>query len=59
MLLKGKADDKNYIENGGTIIDEDFVSNEVKDEVTKEANFDSLDETSQKISKNFIKIENC
>lgn len=40
---------KNYIENGGTIIDEDFVSNEVKDEVTKEANFDSLDETSQKI----------
>ncbi|WP_418264785.1 NifU family protein [Flavobacterium faecale] len=40
---------KQYIENGGIVLDENFIPNEVKDEATKEANFDSLDETSQKI----------
>ncbi len=40
---------KEYIENGGTVLDEDFIPNTIKDEATKEANFDSLDETSQKI----------
>ncbi|MGA9637993.1 NifU family protein [Flavobacterium sp.] len=40
---------KEYIENGGTVLDETFIPNTIKDEATKEANFDSLDETSQKI----------
>ena len=40
---------KEYIENGGTVLDENFIPKAVKDEATKEANFDSLDETSQKI----------
>ncbi|WP_366186583.1 NifU family protein [Flavobacterium ovatum] len=40
---------KHYIENGGIVFDENFIPNEVKNEATKEANFDSLDETSQKI----------
>ena len=40
---------KHYIENGGVVLDENFIPNEVKDEAAKEANFDSLDETSQKI----------
>ncbi|GIZ10371.1 NifU family protein [Flavobacterium sp. UMI-01] len=40
---------KQYIENGGTVLDENFIPNSLKDEATKDANFDSLDETSQKI----------
>jgi Fe-S cluster biogenesis protein NfuA len=40
---------KQYIENGGTVLDESLIEAVVKDEKTKDANFDSLDETSQKI----------
>tara|TARA_R110000868_G_scaffold58472_6_gene180686 strand:+ start:496 stop:1395 length:900 start_codon:yes stop_codon:yes gene_type:complete len=40
---------KQYIENGGTVLDESLIQTIVKDEKTKDANFDSLDETSQKI----------
>ncbi|MCW2117851.1 NifU family protein [Flavobacterium sp. 7A] len=40
---------KHYIENGGIVLDENFIPNEVKTDAAKEANFDSLDETSQKI----------
>jgi len=40
---------KQYIENGGTVLDETLIQTIVKDEKTKDANFDSLDETSQKI----------
>ena len=40
---------KQYIENGGTVLDESLIESIVKDEKTKDANFDSLDETSQKI----------
>jgi Fe-S cluster biogenesis protein NfuA len=40
---------KQYIENGGTVLDENLIETAVKDEKTKDANFDSLDETSQKI----------
>ncbi|MCG9791491.1 NifU family protein [Flavobacterium algicola] len=40
---------KHYIENGGIVLDENFIPKEAKDEAAKEANFDSLDETSQKI----------
>ncbi|MDQ5928704.1 MAG: iron-sulfur cluster scaffold, mitochondrial, partial [Bacteroidota bacterium] len=40
---------KEFIENGGTVLDESLVSATIKDETVKEANFDSLDETSQKI----------
>lgn len=40
---------KQYIENGGTVLDESLIQTVEKDEKTKDANFDSLDETSQKI----------
>ncbi|AWG20330.1 hypothetical protein FFWV33_01715 [Flavobacterium faecale] len=40
---------KQYIENGGTVLDENFIPKTATDEAAKEANFDSLDETSQKI----------
>lgn len=40
---------KLYIENGGTVLDENLIESIVKDEKTKDATFDSLDETSQKI----------
>lgn len=40
---------KQYIENGGTVLDESLIQTIVKDEKTKDANFDSLDEISQKI----------
>jgi Fe-S cluster biogenesis protein NfuA len=40
---------KQYIENGGTVLDESLVQSVVKDEKTKDETFDSLDETSQKI----------
>jgi Fe-S cluster biogenesis protein NfuA len=40
---------KQYIENGGTVLDENLIEAVVKDEKTKDENFDSLDETSQKI----------
>jgi Fe-S cluster biogenesis protein NfuA len=40
---------KQYIENGGTVLDESLIEAVVKDEKTKDENFDSLDETSQKI----------
>ena len=40
---------KQFIENGGTVIDETLIQNVVKDEKTKDESFDSLDETSQKI----------
>lgn len=40
---------KEFIENGGTVLDESLLSATIKDETVKEANFDSLDETSQKI----------
>lgn len=40
---------KQFIENGGTVIDESLLGIALKDEKVKDANFDSLDETSQKI----------
>jgi NFU1 iron-sulfur cluster scaffold homolog, mitochondrial len=40
---------KQYIENGGTVLDENLIQTIVKDEKTKDESFDSLDETSQKI----------
>lgn len=40
---------KQFIENGGTVIDESRLDIALKDEKVKDANFDSLDETSQKI----------
>jgi Fe-S cluster biogenesis protein NfuA len=40
---------KQFIENGGTVIDESILDIALKDEKVKDANFDSLDETSQKI----------
>lgn len=40
---------KQYIENGGTVLDETMIQTIVKDEKTKDESFDSLDETSQKI----------
>jgi Fe-S cluster biogenesis protein NfuA len=40
---------KQYIENGGTVLDENLVQTIVKDEKSKDESFDSLDETSQKI----------
>ncbi|MGO4820428.1 MULTISPECIES: NifU family protein [unclassified Flavobacterium] len=40
---------KQYIENGGTVLDESLIQTIEKDEQTKDATFDSLDETSQKI----------
>ncbi|AOW09189.1 NifU family protein [Flavobacterium gilvum] len=40
---------KQFIENGGTVLDENLISTIVKDEKAKDESFDSLDETSQKI----------
>ena len=40
---------KQFIENGGTVIDESLLDIALKDEKVKDATFDSLDETSQKI----------
>jgi Fe-S cluster biogenesis protein NfuA len=40
---------KQFIENGGIVLDENLIQNIVKDEKTKDESFDSLDETSQKI----------
>lgn len=40
---------KQFIENGGTVIDESKLDSRVKDEQAKDENFDNLDETSQKI----------
>ena len=40
---------KQFIENGGTVIDESLLDIALKDEKVKDANFDSLNETSQKI----------
>lgn len=40
---------KQFIENGGTVIDESFLDIALKDEKVKDQNFDNLDETSQKI----------
>ena len=40
---------KQYIENGGTVLDESLIEAIVKDEKTKDESFDSLDEISQKI----------
>ncbi|MGL5111237.1 MAG: NifU family protein [Flavobacterium sp.] len=40
---------KQYIENGGTVIDESQLEKVLKDEKAKDENFDNLDETSQKI----------
>lgn len=40
---------KQFIENGGTVLDENLIQNIVKDEKTKDESFDALDETSQKI----------
>lgn len=40
---------KQFIENGGTVIDESLLDISLKDDKTKDENFDSLDETSQKI----------
>ncbi len=40
---------KQYIENGGTVLDENLIEAVVKDEKTKDEKFDSLDEISQKI----------
>lgn len=40
---------KQYIENGGTVLDESLIESVAKDEKTKDENFDALDETSQKI----------
>jgi Fe-S cluster biogenesis protein NfuA len=40
---------KQFIENGGTVLDETLIQTIVKDEKAKDESFDSLDETSQKI----------
>jgi len=40
---------KQFIENGGTVLDENLIKNIVKDEKAKDESFDALDETSQKI----------
>lgn len=40
---------KQFIENGGTVIDESLLDIALKDEKVKDANFDNLDEISQKI----------
>lgn len=40
---------KQYIENGGTVLDESLISAQKEDETTKVQNFDSLDVTSQQI----------
>ncbi len=40
---------KQFIENGGTVLDENKIEIIAKDEKTKDERFDSLDETSQKI----------
>lgn len=40
---------KQFIENGGTVIDESQLDIALKDEKTKDESFDNLDETSQKI----------
>jgi Fe-S cluster biogenesis protein NfuA len=40
---------KQFIENGGTVLDENLIQTIIKDEKTKDESFDSLDETSQKI----------
>lgn len=40
---------KQFIENGGTVIDESLLDSALKDEKVKDTNFDNLDETSQKI----------
>ncbi|OAZ02930.1 NifU family protein [Flavobacterium succinicans] len=40
---------KQFIENGGTVIDESLLDIALKDEKIKDQNFDNLDETSQKI----------
>ncbi|TRX37711.1 NifU family protein [Flavobacterium restrictum] len=40
---------KQFIENGGTVLDESLLEATVKDDTVKDATFDSLDETSQKI----------
>lgn len=40
---------KQFIENGGTVLDETLIQSIIKDEKTKDESFDSLDETSQKI----------
>ncbi|HKO76811.1 MAG TPA: NifU family protein [Flavobacterium sp.] len=40
---------KQFIENGGTVLDETLIQTIIKDEKTKDESFDSLDETSQKI----------
>jgi len=40
---------KQYIENGGTVLDETLILTVAKDEKTKDDSFDNLDETSQKI----------
>lgn len=40
---------KQFIENGGTVIDESLLDIALKDEKVKDTNFDNLDEISQKI----------
>jgi Fe-S cluster biogenesis protein NfuA len=40
---------KQFIENGGTVIEESLLDNALLDETSKDQNFDNLDETSQKI----------
>ena len=40
---------KQYIENGGTVLDENYVATAIAEENTKAAAFDSLDVTSQQI----------
>ena len=40
---------KQYIENGGTILDESILVTQNEEENTKNENFDNLDDTSQKI----------
>jgi Fe-S cluster biogenesis protein NfuA len=40
---------KHYIENGGTVLDENLIGNSVEHEAIKTENFDKLDVTSQQI----------
>lgn len=40
---------KQYIENGGTVLDESVIADSIKDETIKTENFDKLDVTSQQI----------
>jgi Fe-S cluster biogenesis protein NfuA len=49
ITLEVRSFIKQFIENGGTVLDENLIQTSIKDEKIKDENFDNLDETSQKI----------